>query len=112
MQTTPTTLQHPGKPALRGRLGRGAVVIGAHVALIYAVAASLGIVRSPLAVEPLQAVMIDAPAQPEKPVQVVKPDRTPPTLAGVALPEPGAGTSPTTSRASTSDFGSDTPSGR
>ena len=82
-----TTLQQPGAAAVRGRLGRGAIVLGAHVALIYAVAASLGIVRSPVSVEPMQAVLITESEPEQKPVEPVKPELETPQVAEVAMPD-------------------------
>ena len=58
MQTWAAPAARTPASSLRGRIGRGAIVLGAHVALIYAVAASLGIVRSPVPVEPMQAALI------------------------------------------------------
>lgn len=58
-------------PGARGALA--ALVIAGHLAVIYAVAVSLGIVEMPVAQEPLEAVFIDAlieepvPAAPESP---------------------------------------------
>lgn len=45
------------------RGGRAAVVIGAHVALIYAVATSLGIIEMPKIMKPMEAVMLEAPTE-------------------------------------------------
>ena len=47
-----TQTQDNGAASLRSRLRPGAVVVAAHVAVIYAVAVSLGVVRSPVE-EPL-----------------------------------------------------------
>jgi protein TonB len=53
----------------------GIVVLVAHVALIYAVAVSLGIIELPNLAKPMEAVIVDSPAAEEtKPVPVVKPD--------------------------------------
>lgn len=67
--------------SLRGRMGRGAIVVAAHVAVIYAVAASLGIVRSPISAEPMQAVMITETQPEQKPLQPIKPELATPNLA-------------------------------
>ena len=74
--------------SLRGRMGRGAIVVAAHVAVICAVAASLGIVRSPISAEPMQAVMITETQPEQKPLQPIKPELATPNRAEVALPEP------------------------
>jgi len=56
-------------------LARGSrmlLVVALHLAAIYAIATSLGVVRPPSIIEPLQATMIDAakPSHPERPVYV------------------------------------------
>ncbi len=53
----------------------GIVVVGLHLALIYAVAVSLGIVELPGLAKPMEAVIIDSPpAEKSEPVPIVKPD--------------------------------------
>lgn len=74
--------------SLRGRFGRGAIVLVAHVAVIYAVGASLGIVRSPVSVEPMRAVLITETREEPKPIKPLQVDLAPPDVAEVALPEP------------------------
>lgn len=66
--------------------GRLMVVIGLHVVAIYLIATSLGIVKAPSFVKPMEAVMIEAPKE-SKPIKptVVKPDLVEPTLD---VPEP------------------------
>jgi periplasmic protein TonB len=66
--------------------GRLMLVIGLHVLAIYLIATSLGIVEAPGFVEPMEAVMIEAPkeSKPVKPAEV-KPELVEPTLE---LPEP------------------------
>lgn len=84
-----TARQNPDRTALRGRVGRGAIVLGAHVALIYGVAASLGIVRSPVEVDPMQAVLITETREVEQePLKPLEPDLSTPQVAEVAMPEP------------------------
>lgn len=46
---------------LRG--GRAALVIGAHVALIYGVATSLGIIEMPKIMKPMEALVIETPTE-------------------------------------------------
>ncbi len=58
----------------------GLLVLGVHVVLIYAVAASLGIVDLPSLAKPMEAVMIDSPAEKSEPVPVVKPDLESPPI--------------------------------
>jgi protein TonB len=89
MEVVMHTATHPqsSSSALRGRMGRGALVLGAHVAIIYGVAASLGIVRSPVQVEPMQAVLItETEPVEQKPLEPVKPELATPS-AEVAPPE-------------------------
>jgi len=53
----------------------GLAVVGLHLALIYFVAGSLGIVKLPSFAKPMEAVIIDSPpAEKSEPVKVVKPD--------------------------------------
>jgi protein TonB len=56
-------------------------VIGVHAAIIYLLAVSMGVVDAPKFVQPIEAVFIPEPTQPEPEVPVVKPD-----LAEVAAP--------------------------
>src|SRR5687767_13943891 len=72
----------------------GIVVLGLHLALIYAIGVSLGIVELPSAAKPMQAVIIDAPpTEQSEPVPVVKPDlesppiETPPMENTIPEPE-------------------------
>jgi periplasmic protein TonB len=59
----------------------GILVIGVHIVLIYAVAASLGIVELPSLAKPMEAVIIDTPPQQQsEPVQVIKPQLEQPTV--------------------------------
>src|SRR4051794_8608329 len=59
--------------------GRLLVVIGLHVAAIYLIATSLGIVKAPSFIEPMEATLIETP-QETKPVEPVKPELIEPTL--------------------------------
>jgi protein TonB len=60
----------------------GILVAGLHLALIYAVAVSLGIVEMPGLAKPMEAVIIDSPpAEKSEPVPVVKPDLANPPVA-------------------------------
>jgi len=64
---------------LRGPVG--ILVIVAHVVIIYFVAASLGIVELPNLAKPMEAVIIDSPAQEKsEPVKVIKPDLEQPQI--------------------------------
>jgi protein TonB len=73
--------------SLRSRIGPGAVVFAAHVAVIYAVAVSLGVVRSPVAVAPMQAVLITETEKVERePVKPVRPEIAQPNEIAVAEP--------------------------
>jgi protein TonB len=49
-------------------------VIGIHVALIYVLAVSMGVVEAPKFVQPIEAVFIPEPTQPEPEMPQVKPD--------------------------------------
>jgi periplasmic protein TonB len=66
----------------RGLFSRGPVgiiVVAVHVVLIYALAASMGIVQTPTLSKPMEATIIDQPQDKQEPVQVVKPElETPP----------------------------------
>ncbi len=57
-----------------GRGPVGLVVIGIHVVLLYALAASMGVLPAPKLAEPLEAVIIDEPVTKSEPVEVVKPE--------------------------------------
>ena len=59
----------------------GILVIAAHVIIIYFVAASLGIVKLPSLSKPMEAVIIDTPAQDKsEPVKVIKPELEQPQI--------------------------------
>jgi periplasmic protein TonB len=61
--------------------GAAALVVALHVVVLYAVAASLGVIKVPKLAEPLQAVLIDAPTEPTKMEPVVtKPQLSEPQL--------------------------------
>jgi protein TonB len=57
-----------------------ALVVALHVALIYALAVGLGVMRLPTFVEPMHAVIINASEKPRWKPEVVKPDLTPPKV--------------------------------
>jgi protein TonB len=63
-------LQQQANPGARG--GAAAIVIAAHVAVIYAIAVSLGVVEAPPIVESAKVVLLEMPkpAEPTKPVKV------------------------------------------
>lgn len=67
-------------PGTRG--GLAAIVVAAHVAVIYAVAVSLGIVEAPVIEEPMEAVIIDTQIEEPKPVvpETPKVAKTQPTV--------------------------------
>ncbi len=69
------------------RGGRAAIVVGLHVLVIYTIATSLGFVRPPAIIKPMQAMIIDAaqPQHTEKPV-ISKPQLDQPQL-NVPVPE-------------------------
>ena len=58
----------------------GILVIAAHVLIIYFIAASLGIVEMPTLSKPMEAVIIDSPAEKSEPVKVIKPDLEQPQI--------------------------------
>jgi periplasmic protein TonB len=59
----------------------GVLVIAAHIIIIYFVAVSLGIVEMPQLAKPMEAVIIDSPAQEKsEPVKVIKPDMEQPQI--------------------------------
>ncbi len=71
-----------------GRGGRVLAVVALHVGVIYLIATSMGIIRAPALIKPMEAVMIDATQQ-SKPVQPVisKPQLDQPNL-DVQVQEP------------------------
>jgi len=70
------------------RGGVAAMVVAAHVAVIYAVAVSLGVIETPPIMEPLKAVMIETPPpEPEKYVPPETPPVAAPPTMEVPLPE-------------------------
>jgi periplasmic protein TonB len=56
------------------RGGPLAAVIGIHVAIVYLLAVSMGVVEAPKFVQPIEAVFIPEPTQPEPEMPQVKPD--------------------------------------
>jgi periplasmic protein TonB len=82
-----------GKKGLFSKGPIGLVVLAAHLALIYGIAVSLGIMELPSASKPMEAVVIDAPpVEQSEPVPVVKPDLDAPPIETPPLentiPEP------------------------
>ena len=78
---TEATQATPAKKGIFSRGPVGIVVIAAHVIIIYFVAASLGIVKLPSLAKPMEAVIIDTPAQDKsEPVQVIKPQLEQPQI--------------------------------
>jgi len=63
--------QQQKNPGFRG--GAAAIVIAAHVAIIYAIAVSLGVVEAPPIVESAKVVLLDMP----KPVEPAEPVKVP-----------------------------------
>ena len=64
----------------------GILIIAAHVLVIYVAAMSMGIVKIPSFVKPMEAIIIDVPDQTKvEPVQVIKPDLTEPVVEDQAL---------------------------
>ena len=80
MQAVKNGPHSPRESHALGRGGRALLVIGAHVVVIYLIATSLGIVKAPAFVKPMEASIIDAPQEQVKPVEVVKPDMEQPQL--------------------------------
>ena len=64
-------VQQQKSPGARG--GAAAIVIAAHVAIIYAIAVSLGVVEAPPIVESAKVVLLDVP----KPVEPAEPVKVP-----------------------------------
>jgi protein TonB len=63
----------------RGPLGL--VIIAAHVLVIYIAATSMGIIKFPNVIKPMQALIIDAPEeQKSEPVKVIKPEMEQPAV--------------------------------
>ncbi len=81
---------HLGRSEVMARGGRGLVVVGLHVAVIYIIATCMGIIHAPAIVQPLQAMIIESTQQ-SKPVQPVvsKPQLEQPALdVQIADPQP------------------------
>jgi protein TonB len=76
----------PGYSAERTKTGLfqrgpvGLIVIGVHIVLVYALAASMGVLPAPKLAEPLQAVIVDQPQEQTEPVKVVKPELETPQI--------------------------------
>ena len=70
------------------RGGRGAVVVGLHLLILYAIATGLGVVKPPSIIQPMEAMLIDStkPTHVEAPV-VSKPKMEQPQL-NVDSPQP------------------------
>ena len=75
------------------RSGGVIIAIAIHLLVLYVVSMSLGIVKVPNFVKPMEAVIIDQPQDQQEPVQVVKPDlesppiETPPIEDTIPEPE-------------------------
>ncbi len=69
----------PDSPLL-ARSSRALVVIGVHVLVVYLIATSLGIVKAPSFVKPMEATIIETQQEQPKPVEVVKPEIEDPQL--------------------------------
>ena len=68
-------LKNDTKNGIMARSGPALAVIGIHVAIIYILSVSMGVVEIPKFAAPLQAIMIpDAPETKPEPVPLVKPD--------------------------------------
>lgn len=80
MQAVKNGPPSPHESNVLGRSGRALLVIGAHVVVIYLIATSLGIVKAPSFVKPMEASIIEAPKEEQKPVEVVKPEMEQPQL--------------------------------
>ena len=79
---------HVERSEMLGRGGRVLAVVALHAGVIYLIATSMGIIRAPALIKPMEAVMIDATHQ-AKPVQPVisKPQLDQPNL-DVQVQEP------------------------
>jgi protein TonB len=73
--------------SLLSRSGPAIAVIALHIALIYAVVVSTGVVKVPQFAEPLQTVFIDDPAQSEPEPEPVKPEIEQMTPVEQPMPE-------------------------
>ncbi len=72
----------------RSKWGPGALVIVAHAVLIYAVAVSLGFVRTPVLIAPMEAVMLTDTAKVERePLKPIQPEIAPPEMTEIAEPD-------------------------
>jgi len=56
------------------------LIIAVHAILIYAAATTMGILKTPNIVKPLEAIFIDQPEEQHEPVKVIKPEMETPTV--------------------------------
>jgi periplasmic protein TonB len=68
----PSENKRTGSVLARG--GPLAAVIGIHIAIVYLLAVSMGVVEAPKFVQPIEAVFIPEPTEPEPEIEPVKPD--------------------------------------
>jgi protein TonB len=58
----------------------GIAIIAVHVILIYAAATTMGIIKAPNIIKPIEAIFIDQPQEQHEPVKVIKPEMETPTV--------------------------------
>ena len=67
----------PDQPKSRSVFSRGGpliAVIGIHIAIIYLLMVSMGVVEAPKFAQPIEAVFIPEQSQPQEPEEIVKPE--------------------------------------
>ena len=58
----------------------GIFIIAVHVVLIYVAATTMGIIKTPNMMKPLEAIFIDQPEEQHEPVKVIKPELETPVV--------------------------------
>ena len=58
----------------------GIFIVAVHAVLIYVAATTMGIIKAPSFVKPIEAIFIDQPQEQHEPVKVIKPEMETPTV--------------------------------
>jgi len=70
----------PARSSFWKRGPLGILIVAVHVILIYVAATTMGILKMPDMVKPIEAIFIDQPQEQHEPVKVIKPEMETPTL--------------------------------
>ncbi len=78
------SLNQPTRPAPKRALFRrgplALAILAAHVLFIYIAATTMGVIKAPNLIKPIQAMLIDAPEEKSEPVKIIKPELEQPTI--------------------------------